>query len=102
MPLFVTHILVESALQREQTRSVSKLTTSATRGSSSQNTCIRFGPVTDAALRAGYGSGGLVRSEAEVTKCKTNARLPVIDLDGASLGGNASVRVMNLAERREN
>jgi hypothetical protein len=30
--------------------------------------------VTDAALRASFGSGGLVRSEAEVTKGKTNAR----------------------------
>jgi hypothetical protein len=29
-------------------------------------------------------------------------RQTVIDLDGAWLGGNASVRVMNLAVRREN
>jgi hypothetical protein len=40
--------------------------------------------------------------EGTVVVVDSRRCLPVIDLDGAWLGGNASLRVMNLAIRREN
>ncbi|MGB6764983.1 hypothetical protein [Mycobacterium sp.] len=40
--------------------------------------------------------------EGTVVVVDSRRCLPVIDLNGAWLGGNASLRVMNLAIRREN
>jgi hypothetical protein len=42
-------------------------------------------------------------SQAHWGRCALRRRTPaVVDFDGAWLGGNAGVRVMNLAVKREN